>query len=285
MQETDLLKIITFNSEYDNTKREMLLALPLKWDKNKKYSLVISPHFFGATYFENYYLGAAAMIEPFLGWKGLASKYNVMVAIPYGHGRVRDRESLAYEGQIYDLSKFPAMLESIGYRINKVYAGGISMGGMETLTLAGKFPEIFSAAFSYNGIADLSAWCEDVENGKTDKKMMEMEVTKLVSEETGSTPDKNKKEYLKRSAVNYIENLSKIPLMIYWSSMESIVVSQKTKQSKMLADKIRLNYPEAEIFDHDHSFDHGFKEFNAEEKIRCHEFCDFDKATEWLLNY
>jgi len=47
----------------------------------------------------------------------------------------------------------------------------------------------------------------------------------------------------------------------------------------MLADKIRLNHPDAEIFDH------GFKEFNAEEKIRCHEFCDFDKATEWLLNY
>lgn len=285
MQETDLLKIIKFNSEYDNTDKELLLALPLKWKKSKKYNLIISPHFFGATYFENYYMGSSAMIETFSGWRGLASKYNVMVAIPLGHGRVYDRMSLAYEGQIQDLSKFPEMLESVGYRINKVYAGGISMGGMETLTLIGKFPEIFSAAFSYNGIADLSSWYEDVVNGKTDKKMLGMEILKLVSEEIGGTPQENEEEYLKRSAVSYIENLSKVPLMIYWSSMESLVVNQKSKQSKMLADKIRLNYPDAEIFDYDHSFDHGFSEFNAEERIRCHEFCDFDRATEWLLNY
>ena len=285
MQETDLLKIIKFNSEYDNTDKELLLALPLKWERSKKYNLIISPHFFGATYFENYYMGAAAMIEPFMGWRGVASKYDVMVAIPLGHGRVYDRASLAYEGQIQDLSKFPEMLESMNYKIKKVYAGGISMGGMETLTLVGKFPKIFSAAFSYNGIADLSAWYEDVENGKTDKKMLDMGVLKLVSEETGTTPYKNKEEYLKRSAINYIKNLSEVPLMIYWSSMESIVVNQKTKQSKMLADEIKSNYPDAEIFDYDHSFDHGFKEFNAEEKIRCHEFCDFDKAAQWLLSY
>lgn len=30
MQETNLLKIIKFNSEYDNTDKELLLALPLK---------------------------------------------------------------------------------------------------------------------------------------------------------------------------------------------------------------------------------------------------------------
>lgn len=285
MQETDLLKIIKFNSEYDNTVKELLLALPLKWKKSKKYNLIISPHFFGATYFENYYMGSSAMIETFSGWRGLASKYNVMVAIPLGHGRVYDRMSLAHEGQIQDLSKFPGMLELMEYKINKVYAGGISMGGMETLTLVGKFPKIFSAAFSYNGIADLSAWYEDVVDNKTDKKLQDMEVPKLVFEEIGYTPDKNKEEYLKRSAVNHIKNLSGIPLMIYWSSMESIVVNQQTKQSKMLADKIKSNYPDAEIFDYDHSFDHGFKEFNAEEKIRCHEFCDFDKATQWLLNY
>jgi hypothetical protein len=285
MQETDLLKIIKFKSEYDNSEKELLLALPLKWKRNKKYNLIISPHFFGATYFENYYMGSAEMIEPFMGWKGVASKYDVIVAIPMGHGRVFDRISLAFEGQILDLSKFPGILESMGYKIKKVYAGGISMGGMETLTLVGKFPEIFSAAFSYNGIADLSAWYKDVSDGCTDKKMLEMEVLKLVSEETGNTPEKNKEEYLKRSALGYIKNLAATPLMIYWSSMESIVVNQKTKQSKMLADKIRSDYPSSEVYDYDHSFDHGFKDFSAEEKIRCHEFCDFEKATQWLLNY
>jgi len=285
MEETDLLKIMRFDSSFDNSKKEMLLALPLRWDINKRYNLIISPHFFGATYFENYYLGAASMIEPFKGWQGIASKYNVLIAIPLGHGRVLDRISLAYEGQMKDLSELPYLLELKGYKIGKVYAGGISMGGMETLTLVGKYPKIFTAAFSYNGIADLSSWYEDIIAGKTDKKMIDMSVPKLIIEEIGSTPQKNQEEYLKRSAINYIENLSKVPIMIYWSEKDSIVVNQQTKQTKMLADKIRLNNPKAEIFDYNHTNDHGFKYFNAEERIKCHEFCDFEQATKWLLNY
>lgn len=285
MQETDLLKIIRFDSSFDNSKKEMLLALPLNWDKNKRYNLIISPHFLGATYFENYYLGSSVMLEPFKGWQGVASKYDVIIIIPLGHGRIHDQVSLAYEGQMKDLSELPKILELNGYRIGKVYAGGISMGGMETLTLVGKYPEIFTAAFSYNGIADLDAWYDDIINGYTDRKMLDMEVPKLIIEETGSVPQNNKKEYLKRSAVNYIDNLAKVPLMIYWSEKDSIVVNQQTKQSKMLADKIRSINPRAEIFDYDHTYDHGFTDFTAEEKIRCHEFCDFDKATRWLLNY
>jgi len=285
LKETDFLNIIEFDSIFDGSKRELLISKPLNFDKNKKYNLFISPHFFGATYFENYYMGASAMLEPFKGWRGVSSKLNIIIAIPLGHGRAYDRMSLAYEGQIEDLASIPGFLEASGYKIGKVYAGGISMGGMETLTLAGRFPEMFSAVFSFNGIADLAAWCEDVEMKNTDKKMVEMEVSKLVNEEVGGSFHDKRGEYNKRSAINYVDNLAKVPTMIYWSSMESIVVNQELKQTKKLAEIIKHKDPLAKVYDYDHSFDHGFTKFDEAERIRCHEFCDFEEAAKWALSF
>jgi len=92
-------------------------------------------------------------------------------------------------------------------------------------------------------------------------------------------------EYRKRSAVNYIDNLTKVPLMIYWSSKDSIVTNQDSKQGKKLYDLIKDRNNSSQVYEYDHSFDHGFNDFNSEERIKCHEFCDFDEATKWLLNF
>jgi hypothetical protein len=282
---TDNLRIIVFTSKFDNTRRELLLSLPCDFSALKEYPLIISPHFFGATFFENYYLGSAAMKEKFNGWRGVSDSFNILVAIPLGHGRINDRASMAYEAQIDDMAYIPELLESAGFKIGKKYAGGISMGAIETLTCVGRYPELFSAAFSFNAITDLEAWYYDILEGKTDRLIIESGLLDLFLEEMGGTPSEKKDEFLKRSPANYIENLSKVPLMIYWSSMDSLVVNAETKQSKKLADQIRNKYPTSKIYDKDTALGRNVKVFDRDERIKIHEYCDFRAATEWLLQY
>ncbi len=282
---TDNLRIIVFTSKFDNSKRELLLSLPCEYSASKEYPLIISPHFFGATFFENYYLGAAAMKEKFNGWRGISDSFGILIAMPLGHGRIHDRASMGYEAQIDDMAHIPEVLGAAGFKIGKKYAGGISMGAIETLTCVGRYPELFSAAFSFNAITDLEAWYYDVIAGETDKIIIKSGLLDLFLEEVGGAPQEKKIEFLKRSPANYIENLSKVPLMIYWSAMDSIVVNAETKQSKKLADQIRDTYPGSQIYDTDTAIGRNVKVFDRDEKIKIHEYCDFRQATEWLLQY
>lgn len=66
---TDNLRIVNFKSNYDGSRRDILLSLPLDFDLNKKYSLVISPHPFGFSSLENYAYGTPDLLQNFNGWK------------------------------------------------------------------------------------------------------------------------------------------------------------------------------------------------------------------------
>ena len=70
------------------------------------------------------------MKEKFNGWRGISDSFNILVAIPSGHGRIHDKASMAYEAQIEDMAYIPEVLESAGFKIVKKYAGGINMGAI-----------------------------------------------------------------------------------------------------------------------------------------------------------
>ena len=280
------LKTIKFISNYNNTSSELLLSLPLDFKSDKAYPLIISPHPFGWSNFENFAYGATDLIQPFNGWVGISDKFKVIIALPLGHGRVFNKVSLGWEAQIKDLVSIPKILEDMDIKIkeSKIYICGLSMGGMETLTTLGMYPETFKAGFSFNGIADLGAWYDDIVNERTDKKLLEIQIDKLIVEEIGGKPNECIEEYNKRSPVNYIDNLAKSNFMIYWSSKESIVVNQKSKQGKKLYNLIKNKNPSSQVYEHDHSHDHGFNNFDAEESIKCHEYSDFEIAIKWFLS-
>jgi len=283
----DNLRTTTFASPYDGSERELLVSLPVTFKGSRSYPLVVSPHPFGWSHFENYAKGAADLLEAFRGWARISERYQVLIALPLGHGRVFERVSLGWEAQIEDLAAMPRILEEAGMRIrsDKVYIAGLSMGGMETLTAMGKHPDTFRAGASFNGISDLAKFYDDVVAGVTDKKLRDMGVEKVVAEEVGGTPQEKPEEYRKRSAVNYIDALARTNLMIWWSSRESCVSNQESKQTRFLYQQIKAKNPGAEVHEHDHSFEHGFTRFDTQERIRCHEFCDFERAVQWLLNY
>ena len=89
-----------------------------------------------------------------------------------------------------------------------------------------------------------------------------------------------------KKMANYIKDLENSNLMIYWSAKDSIVPEQEKNQGKKLYDIIKENNPDARVYEHDHTEDHGFKKFDQEECIKCHEYSDFNIAAEWFLtNY
>ncbi len=282
MKILDFLSMAEFQSEFNGSSRELLIALPMTFNVRKSYNVVISPHPFGFSHFENYTGGPPTMIEPYSGWKGLANRFDLIVACPLGHGRVHDRVNLAYEAQIDDLANMDKILAKNRFLIKKMYAVGFSMGATEVLTLIGRYPGKIAAAFSFNGISDLSGCYEDIVSGNADKKLIERMVDKLIVEEAGGSPDEAGEEFLKRSPMNYIENISKTPLMIHWSSKDSIAVNQKMQQPKDLYDRIKQIDPDAMVFEHDHSSNHDFKD---QPGIRFHEYCDYEKAMNWLLEF
>jgi predicted peptidase len=283
----DNLKTVEFTSRYDESSRQLLLSLPLDFHEDKPYPLVISPHPFGWSNFENFASGTPDLLQHFKGWTGISDNYKVVIALPYGHGKVHDKICLGFTAQIEDLISIPQILSQMHITINreKIYLCGLSMGGMETLTALGLYPGIFTAGISFNAIADLAGWYEDIVHHRTDGKLIDFGIDKLIVEELGGTPAECPEEYDKRSAINNIDNLAKTKLMIYWSSKESIVVNQERSQSKHLFDAVKRKYPHSHIYEKDHSYDHGFHSFNAEECIRCHEYSDFDLAVRWLLNF
>lgn len=286
MKFKDNLKTVSFLSKHDSTVRELLVSLPLELNTNKKYPLVISPHPFGFSNFENFIYGTPELLYPFSGWSGLSEKYQSIIVFPLGHGRFYEKISLGWQAQIEDFIQIPEILKSCGLKIdeNKLFICGLSMGGMEALTAMGMYPGIFKAGFSFNGVVNLRKWFEDIINKNVDKKLSEMDVDKLVINEVGGSPEIIPLEYDKRSAINYINNLSKANLMIYWSSRDSAVPNQEAYQGKRLYDLIKKVNPKANVFEYDHTFDHGFEEFGPDECIKCHEYNDFNLAMDWFFS-
>jgi len=280
----DNLRTVKFISAHDDSERELLVSLPLDFQSDRTYPLIISPHPFGWSHLENFSSGAADLLQPFKGWTGLSDKYKLIIALPLGHGRVHEKISLGWIGQIEDVVFIPEVLEEMDIHTDRVYLCGLSMGGMETLTALGMYPDFFRGGFIFNAIADLANWYEDIIQNRCDKKLIDSAIDTLIVEEVGGTPSDCPEEYQRRSAINFIDNFAKTNLMIYWSRKDSIVVNQESRQSKYFYDLIKSRFPHAKVYEHDHSKDHEFHAFDAEECIRCHEFSDFEVAVKWLLS-
>lgn len=281
----DNLKIINFISSYDYTSRELLLSLPLDYDNNKKYPLIISPHPFGWSNFENYAHGTPDLVYPFKGWMGISCKYNVIISLPLGHGRCFEKISLAWEAQMQDISEIPLILDRINIKIKmgKIYICGLSMGGMESLVAMALFPELFKAGFTFNALVDLAEWYNDIINGYGSEKLLTTNTDGIIIEEIGGPPDDFLEEYRKRSPISYVKKLSKTNLILYWSNKDNIVPHQEKYHNKKLFELLKKENPFLKVYEYDHSYDHGFNKFDQNERTKCHEFCDLELATRWFL--
>lgn len=90
----------------------------------------------------------------------------------------------------------------------RIYLTGVSGGGHMTMLMAGRYPQLFTAASAWVGISDLSAWhALQAKRGTRYQTMMEACC--------GGTPRDGKgiaNEYLQRSPLTYLAAASDLPL-------------------------------------------------------------------------
>lgn len=111
--------------------------------------LVISPHARGGDH-----------VMP--RWGDLPGRFGFMCVCPEGHGRISPGNSYAAPGQIDDLATMPDRADGwlprgLDVARDRIYAIGPSMGGMESLALVGRYPDLLRGALAFDAPTDLAA--------------------------------------------------------------------------------------------------------------------------------
>jgi len=122
------------------------------------------------------------------GWLGVPTETGVAVLQPDGHHRVVERCSMGYEGVWRDVPAWLAAVEElVPVDRSRIYACGLSMGGQESLLMAGHHPDLFAAVFVFNPVVDAAAWQEDL--AQTSSAELRAEGSdRLIADEVGGTP-------------------------------------------------------------------------------------------------
>ncbi len=249
--------------------------------------LLLAPHPISWTAAEDYHGGLDGLMRKYhRGYYGLAEKFQVIIAMPHGHHHREDLCSVAGPEQIDDMNALIDELDDYGYLVNsqKVYACGLSMGGHETLVLAGKHPDRIAAAVAFNPIVDLAAWHDDLANSDI-PEIREYGTADRIANEVGGRPTDASVAYIQRNALTYAEGLSKVPTLIFWSDQDIIVRHQASHHSYALYQRIKEININSPIAEYNHTQIHGPLQFNQITRWQLHEWCDYDLALKWLLSH
>jgi len=231
---------LTYTNPFDRSAAEALLDLPPKLKGPTP--LIISPH--GANWTPE--MNRAT-------WTGVADEFTVMILYPRSQGKVAPGVSLGSARQIANLE---AALAEVRRRYpvdeNRIYASGISQGGIETLMLVGKHPQLFAAALAINPIADFVTMHEDSTQFRA-----------LLDLDIGGTPDAARAEYYLRSPFLYARELATVPLILYWAENDEIIPQGEKHQGGMLAKMIRYFQPRS-FEEVRHAQGHGYPFFRLD---------------------
>lgn len=215
-----------------------LVVLP-RWygpANNPPIPLVISPHGRGVE------PGANADI-----WGNLPALGSFAVVNPEGQGSRLEAYSWGDEGQIADLAKMPRLVTQalpwLRIAPHRVYAIGGSMGGQETLLLLAKHSRLLAGAISFDAPTNMAARYTAFPQLRNGFRLQE-----LARIEFGSVPRRNSDAYADRSPIFYAREIagSGVPLQIWWSTRDRIVVNQAS-ESGLLYRAIRHLNPHAPV--------------------------------------
>jgi hypothetical protein len=224
---------------WDGSTRAAVLVLP-RWygpRLHPRIPLVISPHGRGIRPEGNARF-----------WGGLPAFGPFAVVNPEGQGRRLTLYSWGWRGQIDDLARMPGLLEAAlpWFRVDRsrVYAVGSSMGGQETLLLTALHPRILAGASALDSATDMAAryatfsWIPG--GGPWLQALARLEI--------GGTPQTVPAAYAARSPIHYVRQLaySWVPLHIWWSLRDRIVVDQKQESGRLYHAILAAN-PEAPV--------------------------------------
>jgi poly(3-hydroxybutyrate) depolymerase len=192
--------------------------------------LVISPHGRGVRAITNARL-----------WGELPGRGDFAVVCPGGMGRRLPLHSWGWRGQIADLARMPEILRAkrpwLRIDASRIYAVGGSMGGQETLLVLGRYPRLLAGAVAFDSVTDFAlryAQFARSPRGTTLQALARVEV--------GGTPRTNRDAYVLRSPTNWLRAIARsgVPLQLWWSDADEIVVDQGTQSGRFFERLLAL---------------------------------------------
>ena len=156
-------------------------------------------------------------------------------------GRRLPLHSWGWQGQIDDLARMPSILRAahpwLRIDVERVYAVGGSMGGQETLLLVGQHPHLLAGAVAFDSVTDFKLRYDQfarIGKGRTLQALARLEV--------GGTPRTHSRAYVHRSPANWINEVAEsgVPLQVWWSDADEIVVDQGTQSQRFFEELTNL---------------------------------------------
>jgi pimeloyl-ACP methyl ester carboxylesterase len=223
---------------HDGLTRHAYIVLP-DWygpRHHPRIPFVISPHGRGIPALDNVRV-----------WGNLPAAGSLAVINPEGQGRRLTLYSWGDPGEINDLARMPEIatdaLPWLRIDRHRIYAFGSSMGGQETLLLTARFPKLLAGAAAFDSPTNLGVRYRDfpgLQFGLGLQKLMRIEV--------GGIPQLDPRAYAVRSPLDYAREIafSGVPLQIWWSRTDRVVVDQ-AQESGLLYRRIKKLNPLAPV--------------------------------------
>ena len=205
--------------------------------------LVISPHGRGTSGRANAKL-----------WGDLPAIGAFAVVNPDGEGAALGAYSWGAAGQIEDLARMPEIVHRAlpWLRIDRrrIYAFGGSMGGQETLLLLAKHPQLLAGAAAFDSVVDLAHQYRRYNRLACNARCRARLGTSvgtvlqgLARAEVGGDPATSPRAYAARSPITYARAIAEacIPLQLWWSRRDRIVVDPGRQSERLLREVRRVN--------------------------------------------
>lgn len=221
--------------------RSAIVVLP-RWYSPRDHPpipLVISPHGRGVEPAANARL-----------WGNMPALGRFAVVNPEGQGATQELYSWGDPAQIADLARMPAIVQAalpwVRIAPHRVYAVGGSMGGQESLLLAAQHPRLLAGAISFDAPTNMAARYAafpELRGGRALQQIARLEI--------GGVPRRRTDAWADRSPIDYARQLafSGVPLELWWSTRDRVVVDQAS-ESGLLYRKIKRLNPSAPVVEH-----------------------------------
>jgi pimeloyl-ACP methyl ester carboxylesterase len=246
---------------------------------------VFAPHPFGWTIEHDYHGGCPGLkAQGHGGWRGVSTATGALVLQPEGHHRAVPGCSMGNEGVVRDVPAWLAAVDGIvPVDRTRIYACGLSMGGLESLLLAGRHPGLFAAVFVFNPVVDVAAWQEDLE--RTGNAELRAEGSdQLIAREVGGGRIEMPDAYAHRSAFSVLDGLRGTPVSIWWSHLDLVVPRQAERHGKRLYDELKRLDPDGPVSEYNHTARYVLDDPPTDDqRWAIHETSDYRFAISWLL--
>lgn len=175
-------------------------------------------------------------------WGNMPALGRFAVVNPEGDENVHTSYSWGNAGQISDLARMPRIVRRalpwLRIAPHRVYAIGGSMGGQETLLLLAKHPHLLAGAIAFDAPTNMAE-----RYGELPLLKRGLHLQQLARLKFGGVPRAHHDAWADRSPIFYSREIafSNVPLEIWWSTRDRIVVDGASQSGLLYRAIKRLN--------------------------------------------